>query len=361
MTLQEHIDEIRDGLNNGLFQNEASVREYIVLRVLHELGWPRYNPQVIIPEHSVGGGQVDYALCHPPSEPSVFIEVKRVGQIEGAERQLFEYAFHTGVPIAILTDGREWHFFYPTGEGDYRERRVYQLDLIETDIEEIAERLNRYLNYYLIRNHRATQAIRDDYQVNSQRRQIEEVWSQLSEHQRRPIEEAWSELLEQESRLVGQMAREVEHQWDRPTDEQVLDFLRSRETIDPPQPRPPLVIMPDGEQVLDSLRDQETIDPPQPPLVVTINNEEPIRHRKAVDTFVEAIEKIGGEIGMERMKEAFPRLVSDSEFPHGCRAVQGGYYVNTNSATKVKKRHLERIAEQFDISLEVEIFPTVSN
>ena len=333
MTLQEHIDEIRDGLNNGLFQNEASVREYIVLRVLHELGWPRYNPQVIIPEHSVGGGQVDYALCHPPSEPSVFIEVKRVGQIEGAERQLFEYAFHTGVPIAILTDGREWHFFYPTGEGDYRERRVYQLDLIETDTEEIAERLNRYLNYYLIRNRRATQAIRDDYQVNSQRRQIEEVWSQLSEHQRRPIEEAWSELLEQESRLVGQMAREVEHQWDRPTDEQVLDFLRSRETI----------------------------DPPQPPLVVTINNEEPIRHRKAVDTFVEAIEKIGGEIGMERMKEAFPRLVSDSEFPHGCRAVQGGYYVNTNSATKDKKRHLERIAEQFDISLEVEIFPTVSN
>ena len=359
MTLQEHIDEIRDDLRNEAFINEASVSQGIVLRLLHALGWSWYNTRVVIPEYSVEGRRVDFALCHRPSRPLVFIEVKRLGQIEGAERQLFEYAFLRGVPIAILTDGQKWHFFHPAGEGDYRERRVYQLDLIETDTEEIAERLNRYLNYNLICNRNAAQSIADDYQDIAQRRHIEEVWRELSEHQRQHIEEARSELLEQESRLVGQMAREVEHQWDRPTDEQVLDFLRSRETIDPPQP--PLVIMPDGEQVLDSLRDQETIDPPQPPLVVTINNEEPIRHRKAVDTFVEAIEKIGGEIGMERMKEAFPRLVSDSEFPHGCRAVQGGYYVNTNSATKVKKRHLERIAEQFDISLEVEIFPTVSN
>ena len=334
MTLQEHIEEIRNDLRNEAFINEASVSQGIVLRLLHALGWSWYNTRVVIPEYSVEGRRVDFALCHRPSRPLVFIEVKRLGQIEGAERQLFEYAFHRGVPIAILTDGQKWHFFHPAGEGDYRERRVYQLDLIETDTEEIAERLNRYLNYNLICNRNAAQSIADDYQDIAQRRHIEEVWRELSEHQRQHIEEARSELLEQESRLVELVAREVEDRWgDRPGDEQVLDFLRSRETI----------------------------DPPQPPLVVTINNEEPIRHRKAVDTFVEAIEKIGGEIGMERMKEAFPRLVSDSEFPHGCRAVQGGYYVNTNSATKDKKRHLERIAEQFDISLEVEIFPTVSN
>ena len=69
MTLQEHIDEIRNGLNNRLFTNEASVRENIVLRVLHELGWPRYNPQVIIPEYSVEERRVDYALCHPGLKP----------------------------------------------------------------------------------------------------------------------------------------------------------------------------------------------------------------------------------------------------------------------------------------------------
>ena len=44
-------------------------------------------------------------------EPLVLIEVKRGGNIEGAERQLFEYAFHHPTPILILTNGRLWRFF----------------------------------------------------------------------------------------------------------------------------------------------------------------------------------------------------------------------------------------------------------
>ena len=58
MTLQEHIDEIRDDLRNEAFMNEASVSQGIVLRLLHELGWPRYNTQVIIPEYSVEGEEL---------------------------------------------------------------------------------------------------------------------------------------------------------------------------------------------------------------------------------------------------------------------------------------------------------------
>ena len=72
---------------------------------------------------------MDYALCHPPREPLVMVEVKQIGQSKGADHQLFEYAFHKGVPMAVLTDGQEWHFFLPTEQGDYGERRVYKLDL----------------------------------------------------------------------------------------------------------------------------------------------------------------------------------------------------------------------------------------
>ena len=146
MTLKKDIDDIRKGLEANQYGSEAAVSQGIVLRLLNVLDWPTYNTQVIIPEYSVEGRRVDYALCHPLSKPLVFIEVKQVGNIEGAERQLFEYAFHTGVPIAILTDGREWHFFHPSGQGDYKERRVYKLDLIERDSEESAIRLNRYLH-----------------------------------------------------------------------------------------------------------------------------------------------------------------------------------------------------------------------
>jgi len=44
-----------------------------------------------------------------------------------------EYAFHEGVPFAILTDGQQWQFFLPGERGDYSERRVHKPDLAERD------------------------------------------------------------------------------------------------------------------------------------------------------------------------------------------------------------------------------------
>ena len=76
-----------------------------------------------------------------------FIEAKQVGNIKGAEEQLFGYDARVRVPIAVLTDGREWQFFHPTGEGTWTERKVCELDLITGDSGENAERLNLYLNY----------------------------------------------------------------------------------------------------------------------------------------------------------------------------------------------------------------------
>lgn len=105
MTLKEYIEDIRDKLEKREYPNEAAVSQGIVLRLLHVLGWPMYNTQVVAPEYDVEGTRVDFALCDPPLKPRVFIEVKKVGNIEGGEKQLFQYAFHEGVPIAILTDG----------------------------------------------------------------------------------------------------------------------------------------------------------------------------------------------------------------------------------------------------------------
>ena len=217
MTLKEHIDDIREGLEKEIFIGEAAVSQGIVLRLLDALTWPRFNTQVIIPEYSVEGRRVDFALCHPPSKPIVFIEVKQVGNIDGAERQLFEYAFHEGVPIAILTDGREWHFFHPSGQGDYRERKVYELNLSEGDSDESATRLNRYLNYESIPTGEAVEAIKADYEEIIQRRQVATR-----------LPEAWGKLLEEADEfLLEVVAEETEGLCGyRPTNEQVLTFLK---------------------------------------------------------------------------------------------------------------------------------------
>ena len=42
MTLKEHINDIRDNLEQGLFTNEAAVSNGIVRRLLDALDWPIY-------------------------------------------------------------------------------------------------------------------------------------------------------------------------------------------------------------------------------------------------------------------------------------------------------------------------------
>jgi predicted type IV restriction endonuclease len=150
--MKEDLLDIRDGIKAGRYDNEATVSQGIVQRLLHTLGWPVYDTEVVAPEYSLGGRRVDYALCHPPREPVVMVEVKQVGHSKGADRQLFEYAFHKGVPMAVLTDGQEWNFFLPTEQGDYGERQLYKLDLLERDPQEAESSLKRYLEYEAVRS-----------------------------------------------------------------------------------------------------------------------------------------------------------------------------------------------------------------
>jgi hypothetical protein len=183
MGVEQEIEGIRAGIKAGRFSNEASVSQGIVLRLLNALGWPTYDTDAVWPEYSLSGKRVDYALCSPPSKPIAFIEVKQIGQSDGAERQLFEYAFHIGVPMAILTDGREWNFFLPGEQGDYGERRVYKLDIVDRDTKECVERLERYLRHSAVASGAAIQAARDDYRNVSKDRQmlaaLPKAWSQL--------------------------------------------------------------------------------------------------------------------------------------------------------------------------------------
>lgn len=172
MTLTEHILAIQEGIRSGRFVNEAAVSQGIVLRLLQALSWPTYDTQVVSPEYTIEGRRVDFALCHPKNKPIVFIEVKQLGQSEGADRQLFEYAFHVGVPMAILTDGQEWHFFLPGEQGQYQERRVYKLDILERDVEESVEHLKRYLTYETVCSGEAIESARADYRNVSRKRQI---------------------------------------------------------------------------------------------------------------------------------------------------------------------------------------------
>ncbi|MFI3218837.1 MAG: type I restriction endonuclease [Methylococcales bacterium] len=234
MSIEKHIEEIRTAIKAGHFINEASVSQGIVLRLLQALEWSIYEPQVVCPEYQLQGRRVDYALCHPTSKPIAFIEVKKIGQSEGAEKQLFEYAFHVGIPLAILTDGQEWNFFLPAEQGSYDERRVYKLDIMQRDLSECAARLTRYLHYDAVASGEAIKAAREDYRNVARDRQIEVTL---------PL--AWTRLIsEEDEELLELVAERVESLCGfKPDLKTVAEYLKSGGNITTPTPnteKPPV-------------------------------------------------------------------------------------------------------------------------
>lgn len=200
MAISDHLQKIRERLRRGEYTSEAAVSQGIILPTLHELGWPVFDTHIVVPEFSLEGRRVDYALCHPVDRPAAFVEVKKVGFSEGADRQLFEYAFHVGVPMAILTDGQEWSFYLPGEQGRYDERRVYKLDLLERGLDEAAARLGNYLSYDNVCSGASLKFARADYQNVARKREIEAI-----------LPKAWSALLnEPDSLLLELVADKVE-------------------------------------------------------------------------------------------------------------------------------------------------------
>jgi len=216
MSLETTLSDITARLRQGRFPNEQAISQGIVLPVLQELGWDTRDTIVVWPEYKTGEGRVDFALCHPPSKPADFIEVKQPGKAEESVRQALEYAFHVGVPFVVLTDGRTWSFYLPAEQGSYEDRRVYKLDLFERPPAEATEILRRYLERSRVESGEALETARKEYRSRNRRSQAKAA-----------IPEAWRELVEKgDEDLVDLVASAVESKTGvRPDNDEVAEFL----------------------------------------------------------------------------------------------------------------------------------------
>ncbi len=215
MPLVDRLEEIRRRLRDGI-PNEQSVSQGIVLPVLQELNWPVFDFNVVWPEYVTGEGRVDFALCEPAKIPKVFIEVKRPGAAEDGVKQALQYAFHTGVPFVILTDGNMWSFYLPAESGSYEERRIFKLDMLERSPVDAAAVLQRYVDRGRVASGRALESARDEYRSKNRRATA-----------RAAIQSAWADIIgEPNDLLVELLAEETESKVGiRPTDADVREFL----------------------------------------------------------------------------------------------------------------------------------------
>ena len=226
--MEKLIAAIRDigaKLEKGAFSNEDQVSKGVVMRLLQVLGWDVFDPDRVSSEFRIASRKVDYALLHQPFGPVVLIEVKDVGKATAkGEEQLFDYCSKQGVPLAVLTDGRSWNFYFPAGTGSYEQRRFAVAHLLDDDPSDCALRLTRYLGFGVVVSGQSHTDAQRDY--DAYRKQI------VAKEQFTPALKAL--VTEADPQFVALFCDRVEQLCQiRPDEAEVTRFLRGE------APRPP--------------------------------------------------------------------------------------------------------------------------
>jgi hypothetical protein len=329
------ISRISGGLKSGRYTSEAAVREALVLPLLRGLGWDDLDPDRVVREFRVGGRRVDYGLCAFGGKPSVFLEVKAPELITG-DRQLFEYAFHEGVPMAILTNGREWNFYLPGAQGSYDDRLLYKLDLVERQASEVAERLHRYLEFERVRSGSAQEDALRDYKDLHNQRIVKDA-----------IPRAWNQLIAEPDELLVELIadRAASICGFRPELELIQQFL-SRLSHSPaplppdglPKPEPgPHPPPPDGPHVYEflgrRLSARSAID-----VVIAVLREMANKDSRFFEKFESVARGRSRNHVARRIEDVYPGHPQLAKY---VLEVVPGWYFGTNIANREKKRLLE--------------------
>lgn len=161
--MNELLTDIKARLLNGEYKNEEHVRLSLVARVLQGLGWNIWDPLevnaefVVVPNED--NKKVDVALFLHSTVPSVFIEIKAVGQmgtkLPATEHQLKNYNRDNQATLTVITDGRKWRFYLSSANGPFSSRCFKTFDLLDDDLEQVELSLSESLKRSEIENENA--------------------------------------------------------------------------------------------------------------------------------------------------------------------------------------------------------------
>lgn len=355
--LEPTIDMIVGNIRAHKFANETAVREAIVMPILAALGWEILDPDIVYREYKIRNRRVDYGLIAVGTTPTIIVEVKAIGHISGGDKQLFEYAFHEGVPMAVLSDGREWSFYLPGEHGSYEDRRVYKLDLLERDLGEACDIFQRYLEFERVKSGKAMEAARNDYRNASQKRQAEDA-----------IPRAWQDIIKEPDELfIDLLVEKTESICGfRPEVEQIENFIVGM-LIEKPIPLSDRVPPPPKPSIELPPSDNGTVIPPKKPGSREISYrlfDTARTARTAKDALIDILREMA-----KRDREFFEKLSRTAQGKrrrHLARTREGvypqrpdlaenaieissGWWIGVNIANREKQRILKRACEAIDI------------
>lgn len=222
MTLREKLEDI---CRMNVPTNEQLTIRQIIMPILVCLGWDVDNVRnsgEVRHEYGVGRGRVDIALMNQYDQCACFVEAKSPGTpLDRHVDQLLRYAFDSGVPISILTDGLEWRFYLLWQEGSIEDRQFLVLHLCEDPIEQVETDLKTFLSRSAVQTGKAKN---DALEILNQRKRERDIAKLLPG--------IWKEMLTEPDReLVTWVAKRMSDKYGlSPSAEQVAKIIAATAT-----------------------------------------------------------------------------------------------------------------------------------
>lgn len=138
--------------------DEASIKQAVILPLLHYLGWNTHDIDEVTPEFPVGNdGRVAYALRASQSS-MVFLEVRPPGEeLQQHLARLIDHSCQAGASLAILTNGLVWRFYLPLRADRVESRQFAAINIAQQDALQAA---SAFLNLFFLDRVRSGDAVR---------------------------------------------------------------------------------------------------------------------------------------------------------------------------------------------------------
>lgn len=110
MPLAETLKILRGRILSRAITNKAEFRQGVVLALLHELGWPVFDTNVVRPSHNINGDSVDFGLFGNQGKlvAVIIVDAPSALDIDGVDASL--YVTEPDEPLVIHTNGLTWRF-----------------------------------------------------------------------------------------------------------------------------------------------------------------------------------------------------------------------------------------------------------
>lgn len=144
--LYNHITKIKKTIEDEEFimsLKEEDMIKHAIYPIISNLGWDGSD---ILSEHRIVNGRIDFLLTNN-NIPKVVIEAKKLDQdLEEHKEQLCYYLDSTGAKFGVLSNGKDWWFYLPRFNDQWRLKKVYSIDINKGRISKLYDQFNELLS-----------------------------------------------------------------------------------------------------------------------------------------------------------------------------------------------------------------------